>query len=94
VMRPDGSLEIVAVADAGEDKLLVHDEHREDPSLAYALSRLASGPSMPTPLGVFRQIDRPVYGDGMEDQLRRAAEQQGPGDLARLLSSGDTWTVE
>ena len=94
VMRPDGSLEIVAVADAGEDKLLVHDEHREDPSLAYALSRLASGPSMPTPLGVFRQIERPVYGDGMEDQLRRAAEQQGPGDLARLLSSGDTWTVE
>jgi 2-oxoglutarate ferredoxin oxidoreductase subunit beta len=94
VMRPDGSLEIVAVAEAGEDKLLVHDEHREDPSLAYALSRLASGPSMPTPLGVFRQIERPVYGDGMEDQLRRAAEQQGPGDLTRLLSSGDTWTVE
>ena len=94
VMRPDGSLEVVNVRDVGEDKILVHDEHREDPSLAYALSRIASGPTMPTPLGVFREIDRPVYGDGMERQLRTAAEQQGPGDLDRLLGSGDTWTVD
>jgi 2-oxoglutarate/2-oxoacid ferredoxin oxidoreductase subunit beta len=93
VMRPDGSLEIVTVEDVGEDKLLVHDEHRDDPSLAYALSRIASGPTMPTPMGVFREVDRPVYGDGMEHQLRTAAEQQGPGDLERLLGSGDTWTV-
>jgi 2-oxoglutarate ferredoxin oxidoreductase subunit beta len=91
--KRDGSLEVVSVADVGEDKLLVHDEHREDPSLAFALSRVASGPTMPTPLGVFRDVDRPVYGDGMEHQLRAAAEAQGPGDLARLLSSGDTWTV-
>lgn len=94
IMQPDGSLRIVNVGEVGEDKLLVHDEHRDDPSLAYALSRLASGPTMPTPLGVFRQIDRPVYGDGMETQLRGAAEQQGPGDLSRLLGSGDTWTVD
>ena len=38
-------------------------------------------------------VQRPAYGDGMEDQLRRAAEQQGPGDLSKLLSSGDTWEV-
>ena len=94
IMQPDGSLNIVNVDEVGEDGLLVHDELREDPSLAYALSRLASGPTMPTPLGVFRQINRPVYGDGMESQLRSAAEQQGPGDLARLLGSGDTWTVD
>ena len=92
--KRDGSLEVVSVADVGEDKLLVHDEDREDPSLAFALSRVASGPTMPTPLGVFRDVDRPVYGDGMEHQLRAAAEAQGPGDLARLLSSGDTWTVD
>jgi 2-oxoglutarate ferredoxin oxidoreductase subunit beta len=72
----------------------VHDEHREDPSLAFALSRIADGPTTPTPIGVFRDVKRPVYGDGLEDQLRRAAAQQGPGDLARLLTSGDTWEVE
>ena len=93
-MNADGRCEIVKVADVGEDKLLVHDEHRNDPSLAFSLSRLADGPTGPTPLGVFRDVQLPVYGDGMEDQLRTAADQQGPGDLDRLLSSGDTWTVE
>ena len=94
VMGSDGRVEIVRVADAGEDKLLVHDEHRDDPSLAFALSRIVDGPNGPTPLGVFRDVQRPAYGDGMEHQLRTAADQQGPGDLARLLSSGDTWTVD
>ncbi|MGH2753533.1 MAG: 2-oxoacid:ferredoxin oxidoreductase subunit beta [Actinomycetota bacterium] len=93
VMTPHGRVEIVSVADVPKEKLLVHDEHRQDPSLAFALSRVADGPTMPTPLGVFRDVQRPVYGDGMEAQLRRAAEQQGPGDLARLLESGDTWVV-
>lgn len=93
-MAEGGRLEVVDVSEAGEKNLLVHDENREDPSLAFALSRLAEGPLGPTPIGVFRAVHRPVYGDGMENQLRRAAEQQGPGDLERLLASGDTWTVE
>jgi len=94
VMTNEGRVEIVKAADVGEDKLLVHDEHRDDPSLAFALSRVADGPSQPTPIGVFRDVERPVYGDGIEHQLRVAAEQQGPGDLERLLGSGDTWSVD
>jgi 2-oxoglutarate ferredoxin oxidoreductase subunit beta len=92
-MKEDGRLEIVDVAAGGEDRLLVHDEHRDDPSLAFALSRVAEGPSQPTPFGVFRDVERPVYGDAMERQLRAAAEQQGPGDLTHLLNAGDVWTV-
>ncbi|MGH2807287.1 MAG: 2-oxoacid:ferredoxin oxidoreductase subunit beta [Actinomycetota bacterium] len=92
-MTADARCEIVDVAEVGESNLLVHDEHRDDPGLAFALSRLADGPTGPTPLGVFRDIARPAYGDGMEHQLRVAADQQGPGDLDRLLGSGDTWTV-
>jgi 2-oxoglutarate ferredoxin oxidoreductase subunit beta len=94
VMRSDGHCEIVDANSVGESDLLVHDEHRDDPSLAFALSRLAERPVGPTPLGVFRDVQRPVYGDGMEHQLRAAADQQGPGELARLLSGGDTWTVD
>ncbi len=94
VMQTDGRVEIVDVASVGEDKLLVHDEYRDDPSLAFALSRLAENPTGPTPIGVFRDVQRPAYGEGMEQQLRVAADQQGPGDLARLLSSGDTWAVK
>ena len=93
-MDKDGRLEIVDVSRVGEDALVIHDESRDDPSLAFALSRIADGPTGPTPFGVFRDVERPVYGETMESQLRRAADQQGPGDLERLLFSGDTWSVE
>jgi 2-oxoglutarate ferredoxin oxidoreductase subunit beta len=92
-MSKDGRVDIVDVAEVGEGNLVVHDEHRDDPSLAFALSRIADNPTGPTPLGVFRDVQRPAYGDGMEAQLRKAAESQGPGDLSKLLASGDTWTV-
>jgi 2-oxoglutarate ferredoxin oxidoreductase subunit beta len=93
-MKGDGQLEIVDVGEAGDDSLLVHDEHRTDPSLAFALSRLAEGPAQPTPFGVFRDVERPVYGDALEEQLRAAADKQGHGELARLLAGADAWTVE
>jgi 2-oxoglutarate ferredoxin oxidoreductase subunit beta len=92
-MTADGRLEIVPVAEAGVEGLLVHDEHRRDPSLAFALSRLADGPTQPTPFGVFRDVERPVYGDAMEEQLRAAATKQGPGDLDQLLRGSDAWIV-
>jgi 2-oxoglutarate ferredoxin oxidoreductase subunit beta len=88
-----GSAVIVDVADVGEDRLVVHDEARQDPSLAFALSRLATGPYSPTPIGVFRAVERPDYGALMQAQLVDAAARKGPGDLAGLLRSGTTWTV-
>jgi 2-oxoglutarate ferredoxin oxidoreductase subunit beta len=93
VQRPDGRLEIVDVAAAGEDAVLVHDARRPDPSLAFALAHLSERPTGPTPIGVFRDVERPVYGDAMEAQLDAAREKLGPGDLHTLLHSGDTWVV-
>jgi 2-oxoglutarate ferredoxin oxidoreductase subunit beta len=88
-----GELEIVDVASVGEDRLLVHDETRPDPTLAFALSRLAVSPTVPTPMGVFRAVDRPVYGDAMNAQIASVQERQGKGDLTALLGSGSTWEV-
>ena len=93
VLNAFGECEIVAVADVDESTLVVHDEHRQDPSLAFALARLASGPTMPTPMGVLRDVERPVYEVEVQRQLAAASERQGPGDLAALLSSGATWEV-
>lgn len=87
------SLEIVDVAEVGEDALLVHDEHREEPSLAFMLAHLASSPHEATPIGIFREVDRAVYGEAMDAQLAAAVAKQGPGDLGALLRSGDTWEV-
>ena len=92
--RSDGTVEIVDVAAAGEDGLLVHDETLEDPSLAFSLSRLAHTPHGPTPIGVFRAIERPVYDDLMAEQLEAAKATKGEGDLAALIASGDTWTID
>jgi 2-oxoglutarate/2-oxoacid ferredoxin oxidoreductase subunit beta len=93
VQRADGSCEIVEVAAVGEDALLRHDEHHPEPSLAFALSRLAHTPHGPTPLGVFRSVERPTYNELMERQLAASREAKGAGDLDALVRAGDTWTI-
>jgi 2-oxoglutarate ferredoxin oxidoreductase subunit beta len=93
VQRVDGSCELVDVADAGEDALLVHDEHHEASSMAFALSRIAHTPTGPTPFGVFRDVERPVYDELMADQIATAREKHGEGDLRELLHAGDSWTI-
>ena len=93
VLNARGETEVVDVADVGEDRLLVHDEHLDDPSLAFALSRLADTPTVPTPVGVFRDVERPIYEGEVQRQLVGAQEQRGPGDLEALIGSGATWEV-
>jgi len=92
VMGADGALRVVDVTGVDEADLLVHDE--TDAGLAFQLSRLAAGPTEPTPIGVFRAVEREDYGTGVSRQLAAAAEQKGPGVLRDLLHSGATWTVE
>ena len=93
VMDAQGEAQIVRVDDAGVDRLVVHDERRADPSLAFALSRLAERPDTPTPMGVFRAVERATYEGAMQQQLIDASAKSGPGDLAELLRSAPTWTV-
>jgi len=57
------------------------------------LAHLSRGPTEPTPVGVFRDVERPVYGEMMTRQIDRATERLGSGDLGKLLHSGDTWEV-
>jgi 2-oxoglutarate/2-oxoacid ferredoxin oxidoreductase subunit beta len=87
-----GRLEIADVAEVGEDSLIVHDA--DDPALAYALARLADRPIGPTPIGVIRATDRPIYAEGVGEELAAAREGLGDDDLAGLLRSGDTWTID
>jgi len=86
---PDGGLQIVSVADVGEDALIVHDPARPDPSLAFSLARLAEDPTGPTPIGILRQVQRPVYGRPSKVLPEPVADDE----LAGLLGRGDTWTV-
>ena len=69
---PTATSQVVDVADVGEDALLVHDAHRADPSLAFALARLAERPTGPTPIGIFRAVERPLHGAAAAPQRRAA----------------------
>ena len=94
MQRTDGHLEIVTVADVGDDAILRHDAHAQDPGLAFALSRLSHGVHEPTPIGVFRSVHRQEYGAQMTQQLDEATAAKGRGDLAQLFRSATSWTVD
>ncbi|MET7298596.1 2-oxoacid:ferredoxin oxidoreductase subunit beta, partial [Embleya sp. NPDC005575] len=90
-----GSLDVAEVAQVGEDALLVHDAHADNPELAFALTRLGDLTSNThTPIGVFRDIERPVYDRLMSAQMAEAASSAGAGDLSSLIRGNDTWTID
>jgi 2-oxoglutarate ferredoxin oxidoreductase subunit beta len=89
----NGRLEIADVADSDPASIITHDVHGP-PSLAFTLAHLSQGPTEPTCIGVFREVERDTYGEAIHTQLDRATERLGPGDLAALLHGGDTWTVD
>jgi 2-oxoglutarate/2-oxoacid ferredoxin oxidoreductase subunit beta len=95
VRSEDGELRAVSVAEVGEEALLVHDAHRADPSLAFALSRLGvdSGDGQFTPIGIFRSAPRHSEAAELAEHLRSAHAAFGEADLDALLRTGDTWTV-
>jgi 2-oxoglutarate/2-oxoacid ferredoxin oxidoreductase subunit beta len=92
--RPDGMLEIVEdVAERGTDHLWVHDAHAEEPSTAFALSRLVDPRTLDgTAIGVFRDVDRAVYDHMVNEQVEKAMAD-GSGDLRALLRGRDTWEI-
>ena len=71
-----GGVKVVLVADVGEDAILVHDAYNPDPTTAFAISRLTdSGYLNQSPIGIFRQVERPTYDDGARGQI--ASAQRG-----------------
>ena len=96
VRASDATLQVVDIDAVGEDALLVHDAHADDPALAFAISRLPDAALARTPIGVFRAVDRPTYDDLLREQIDRSIATQGPGDdaaLAALIAGKDTWTI-
>jgi 2-oxoglutarate ferredoxin oxidoreductase subunit beta len=92
-MGSDGIINFVDVADVGEENILVHDEASPYPSKAFAISRMAPTPDMPTPIGVFRAVDRPEYASEVSRQVDEVTAAQGAGTLEGLLRSRATWEV-
>ena len=94
VRAPDGHLQVALVADVDSAEILIHDAQNEDPGLAFGLSRLSDSHTLTnTPIGVFRDVTKPSYDRLVREQVEKAQETQGPGDLGQLLRGSDTWTI-
>ncbi len=81
---------IVATSEVAPERLWVHDQG--DVGSALVLASLTS-PDFPIPVGVLAKVEAPIYEDLIAEQEKRAVSERGPGDIARLLTSGDTWTI-
>ncbi len=93
VILEEGTAKIVDTSAVDPGRILVHDAGNDDPSVAFAISRLSHGPYGPTPLGIFRRVSRPTYESTVRDQITAATEAKGEGDLAALIRSHGTWDV-
>lgn len=74
--------------------ILVHDEFDESPARAAILAHLTDNPEFPTPVGVFRQIKKATYDEGIENQIKNVKMKKGEGDLEKVLFNGNTWEVK
>lgn len=78
-----------------EADLWIHDEN--DFYKAQILTRLFNDPTLeggfPRPFGVFYQVNRPTYEDGMRLQIEEVQATKGTGNLDALLKGRETWEI-
>jgi len=87
-------LEVIELAegDNGEKDCLIWDEKAPDQIPAFLMSQMLP-PDLPTPIGVLRETDQPVYDTKVVEQIEHEIETQGAGQLEKLVYSGELWRV-
>ena len=90
-----GHLQIANVAEVGLERVLVHDAHHDDPGQAFAISRLTDLAGLASsPIGIFRDVQRPAYDDLARDQLSVLVDPAARlAQLQDLITGADTWQV-
>jgi 2-oxoglutarate ferredoxin oxidoreductase subunit beta len=82
---------VVRAKDVPESALWVHDE--TDGATALVLAQLWT-PDFPIPLGVLlNRSGDTTYEQIVIQQEQKAVSERGPGDIAKLLVSGETWKI-
>ncbi|OLF11461.1 2-oxoacid:ferredoxin oxidoreductase subunit beta [Actinophytocola xinjiangensis] len=92
VIRTEHGLGIAAADQVSDSDIVVHDATIDDPSYAFALTRLSTQNLDHVVTGIYRDTTRPTYDDQARQQVDSAAGTRPP-DLQRLLDGADTWTV-
>jgi 2-oxoglutarate ferredoxin oxidoreductase subunit beta len=63
------------------------------PGPAFVMAQLDADPDMPRPLGIFRDVQAPIFEQAVHEQIRAATQKRGQGTLEQLIYAGETWTV-
>jgi 2-oxoglutarate ferredoxin oxidoreductase subunit beta len=79
------------VVPAAEAQVWKSDTHSGGP--AFVMSQLDQEPAMPRPIGIFRDVQAPIFERAVHEQIRSARAKRGEGTLKELLYSGETWSV-
>ncbi len=92
----DWKLEKVNTADnaSKDDTAIVHTEKTTNGLYPYVLSKMTEDSDLPTPIGVFQAIDKDIYNETFQEQMKLVTEKKGVGDIKQLLLTGDTWEVD
>lgn len=93
IIRDGGDFKVVDLAsgEASTHDLMVHDE--QAPIYVHAMMARMKWPTLPEPIGVFRDVPRPTYDDLINQQVQEAIDAKGRGDLQALLRGRATWKV-
>jgi len=74
-----------------EDSLVIHDERG---SMGYLMTLAGmKPPEFPMPIGVLRRIEARTLDAGIHQQIEEVSAQKGPGELEKIIYSGNIWTV-
>ncbi|MFV0457491.1 MAG: 2-oxoacid:ferredoxin oxidoreductase subunit beta [Actinomycetales bacterium] len=89
-----GGMDVVDSSVHPDREPIVHNPGLADPSQAFSLSRLTDAGTMRrSPIGIFRQVERPSYDDEARQQVALAKGSHRAADLRALIRGSDTWTV-
>ncbi len=87
---------IVSLNEFSKDDLFIHD--KTDKLKATILTQFFDDPreacSLPRPFGVIYKEDRFCYEDMLNDQVDKAIQSKGRGNLDAILSGGSTWEIK
>ncbi|MCK5102356.1 MAG: 2-oxoacid:ferredoxin oxidoreductase subunit beta, partial [Cyclobacteriaceae bacterium] len=88
--------EIVKLSDGYSlDDLWIHDENDAiKANILIRMETLFSDQKFPRPFGVFYTSQRPKYEQLLEEQIKKAIDQKGKGDLDALIAGNETWVIE
>ncbi len=91
----NGGVRVAETAGVDPSDIVVHDPHLPDASQAFALSRLTdSGVLHQSPIGIFRDVERPAYDDLVREQMRVAEAGRRPGaGLQQMVTGQDIWQI-